>query len=61
MNSTSYLLLFSSVGVILSAAAKVLWDTAFASWGIVVSASVFVFGMIHWIVSISGNKGKRKA
>lgn len=50
-----YLLLLSSVGVIFFAALKVLFDSSTTSWGIAVSAAIFLFTAIYWVVLISRN------
>lgn len=55
-----YLLLFSSVAVIIFAALKVLFDSPISSWGIAVSATVFLFTAIYWVLLVSrGNEGTR--
>lgn len=60
MKRTLYLLLLSSVGVIIFAALKVLSDSSISSWGIVVSATFFLFTAIYWVILISrNNEGTR--
>ncbi len=60
MKRTMYLLLLSSVGVIIFAAVKVLFDSSISSWGLVVSATVFLFTAIYWVILISrNNEGTR--
>jgi len=61
MKRTLYLLLLSSVGVIIFAAFKVLFDSSISSWGIVASATIFLFTMVYWVILISRNSEETKS
>lgn len=55
-----YLLLLSSVGVIIFAALKVLFYSSISSWGIAVSSAIFLFTAIYWVILVSrNNEGTR--
>lgn len=60
MKRTLNLLLLSSVGVIFFAALKVLFDSSIPSWGIAVSAAIFLLTAIYRVVLIRrNNEGTR--
>lgn len=55
------ILVLSSIGVIISAALKVLSEMAISSWGIAISATVFLFALIHLLILLGRNHIGAKA
>jgi hypothetical protein len=55
MKTTLYTLFLSSLGIIMFAALRVLFDTTISSWGIALSAIILLFAIVRWVMLISRN------
>jgi hypothetical protein len=52
MKRLVYIMGIGALGVVLSAAAKVLWGSSFSSWGIAICSLVFIASLVLFLFSL---------